>query len=69
MKYARYEAHGEIAYGVVEGDAVLQIEGSLFGDHEVTDHAHGLAEVKLLAPTTPSIVYFMGGQLLRPSWR
>ena len=25
MKFARYEAHGDVAYGLVEGDAVMQL--------------------------------------------
>ena len=60
MKYARYEAHGEIAYGVVEGDAVMQLTASPFEDHEVTDHAHGLSEVKLLAPVVPGKIVAIG---------
>ena len=53
MKFARYEAHGETAYGVVEGDAVLQMTTSPFEDYQVTDHSHTLSEVKLLAPCSP----------------
>ena len=50
MKIARYEAHGAIHYGVVEGDSVTAIEGSIFGEHTLTDHVHKLSDVKLLAP-------------------
>ena len=53
MKYARYEAHGETAYGVVEGASPLE-------DHEVTDHEHGLSEVKLLAPIVPGKIVAIG---------
>jgi 2-keto-4-pentenoate hydratase/2-oxohepta-3-ene-1,7-dioic acid hydratase in catechol pathway len=61
MKFARYEVHGETAYGVVEGGAVRQLTASPFDEHEVTDHAHALSEVRLVAPCTPSKIYFMGG--------
>ena len=61
MKLARYEAHGETAYGVVEGDTVCQLTASPFEEYEVTDHTHALSEVRLLAPCTPSKIYFMGG--------
>ena len=44
-KFARYQAHGEVAYGVVEGNSVKQIKGSIFGKYEVTDHTHTLSEV------------------------
>ncbi len=58
--YARYLAHGEIAYGVVEGDAVHQLTAAPYEDHEVTDHTHGLSEVKLLAPVVPGKVVAIG---------
>jgi 2-keto-4-pentenoate hydratase/2-oxohepta-3-ene-1,7-dioic acid hydratase in catechol pathway len=60
MKYARYEAHGETAYGVVEGDSVKQLTASPLEDHEVTDHEHGLSEVKLLAPIVPGKIVAIG---------
>lgn len=53
MKFARYWAHGEAAYGVVEGDTVRQITGTPFEPHKVTDHKHRLSEVKLLPPCEP----------------
>ena len=53
MKFARYFAHGETAYGVVEGDRVRQITTTPFEEYEVTDHEHGLDEVRLLAPLEP----------------
>ena len=34
MKFARYLAHGEISYGVVEGDSVKQLTTSPFEDYE-----------------------------------
>jgi len=60
MKYARYEAHGEIAYGVVEGDSVKEITAAPFEDHQVTDHTHGLSEVTLLAPVVPGKIVAIG---------
>ena len=53
MKFARYVAHGEVAYGVVEGDMVRQITATPFVPYEVTDHAHALDHVRLLAPVEP----------------
>ena len=60
MKFARYEAHGEVAYGAVEGDMVRQLTAPPFEDYEVTDHAHALSEVKLLAPVVPGKVIAIG---------
>ncbi len=59
-KFARYEAHGEIAYSVVEGDAVKQITASPLEDYKVTDHAHALSEVRLLAPIVPNKIVAIG---------
>ncbi len=59
-KYARYEAHGETAYGVVEGDTVRQLTGPPYEVHEVTDHIHALSDVKLLSPVVPSKVVAIG---------
>ena len=59
-KYARFLAHGEVAYGVVEGDTVKQITAAPYEDHEVTDHSHTLDEVKLLAPVVPNKVVAIG---------
>ena len=64
MKFARYEAHGEIAYGVVEGDVVRQITSTPFEEYKITDHQHPLSQVKLLAPCTPAKIFFMGGNYL-----
>ena len=53
MKFARYEAHGETAYGVVEDNLVRQITTTPFEPHRVTDHTHTLDQVRLLAPVVP----------------
>ena len=60
MKIARYEAHGDVHYGVVDGDNVTAIDGSPFGDFTVTDHVHKLSDVKLLAPVVPGKILAMG---------
>ena len=59
-QFARYEAHGEVAYGVVEGDVVKQLTGSPFERHQVTDHTHPVSEVRLLAPVVPGKVVAIG---------
>ena len=56
MQFARYYAHGEVAYGVVEDGMVKQITTTPFEDYEVTDHIHSLDQVQLLAPVQPGKV-------------
>ena len=58
--YARYLAHGDVAYGVVEGDSVHELTAAPYEDHEVTDHTHSLSEVKILAPVVPGKVVAIG---------
>ena len=60
MKFARYEAHGEVAYGVVENDIVKQISTTPFDQFQVTDHTHQLSDVRLLAPCTPAKIVAIG---------
>ena len=60
MKIARYLAHGQISYGVVEGDIVKELSASPFEPHQVTDHAHPVSDVKLLAPCEPTKILAIG---------
>ena len=60
MIFARYLAHGEVAYGVVDGDIVKQITASPFEKFEVTDHTHPISGVKLLAPCQPAKIVAVG---------
>ena len=60
MKIARYLAHGHISYGIVEGDTVRELSASPFEDYQITDHAHQLSEVKLLAPCVPTKILAIG---------
>ncbi len=60
MKFARYEAHGDVAYGVVEGNTVQQITTSPFEEYQITDCSLKLDEVKLLAPVMPRKIVAIG---------
>ena len=60
MKFARYEAKGRLAYGVVEDGSVTEIEGSIYGDFSKTSTRHDLNDVKLLIPCEPTQVLAVG---------
>ena len=64
MKFARFEAEGEKAYGIVEGDAVTQISAAPFGEYETVGPVRAVTDVRLLAPVSPYIVFFMGGNYM-----
>ena len=60
MKFARYLAHGQISYGVVEDGMVKELSASPFEPYQVTDHTHPVSEVKLLAPCQPGKILAIG---------
>lgn len=59
VKYARFQIGDKIAYGIVEGDNIRQLDGDLFGPRKPTDTVHPLASVKLLIPVEPKQVLAM----------
>jgi 2-keto-4-pentenoate hydratase/2-oxohepta-3-ene-1,7-dioic acid hydratase in catechol pathway len=59
-KFVRFQKGNNISYGIVTGENVEAIQGDLFGSHKKTGAKHGLSEVKLLAPCTPSKVLAVG---------
>ncbi len=61
VKFARFRADGNVHFGVVEGEAIHEISGSIFGDWEKTDTVRALSEVTLLVPTRPRHVFAMAG--------
>ena len=60
MKWCRFEAAGEVSYGVVEGDTVVKVEGSPFETHSKTSTTHPLSSVKLRVPVIPPTFYAAG---------
>lgn len=60
MKYGRFEQQGRIFYGIVEGDQVLELDGSLFTTYISTGKRHALAALKTLIPCDPPNFYCAG---------
>ena len=59
-KYVRYSAGGKIANGILDGDVVRELSGSLFESPRPTGKTVRLSEVMLLAPVVPSKVIAVG---------
>ena len=59
-KYVRYSDNGQVAYGVLEGDMIRELAGSIFESPKTTGKTVKLADVKLLAPCEPSKVIAVG---------
>lgn len=60
MKIIRFWRGDNEAYGVLDGNAVREIHGCVYGDFEVGDTLCSLDQVKLLAPVRPRIVVGIG---------
>ncbi len=56
MRFARFSFGDEVHEGIVGGDSVSLIEGSMLGDYRVTSKSVSVEEVSFLPPTTPSKV-------------
>jgi 2-keto-4-pentenoate hydratase/2-oxohepta-3-ene-1,7-dioic acid hydratase in catechol pathway len=59
-KYVRFRKDDRTAYGILDGTAVREIAGDLFGPHQETGANHPLSAVKLLYPCEPSKILAVG---------
>jgi 2-keto-4-pentenoate hydratase/2-oxohepta-3-ene-1,7-dioic acid hydratase in catechol pathway len=53
MLYCRFKHESVVAHGIVDGDRVTAIDGSVFGAHRPAGKPILLSHVHLLAPVTP----------------
>jgi 2-keto-4-pentenoate hydratase/2-oxohepta-3-ene-1,7-dioic acid hydratase in catechol pathway len=61
-KYVRYQAGTTTSYGILEGDTIRELQGSIFENAKPSGRTRKLAEVKLLAPVEPKKVSHIGEQ-------
>lgn len=59
-KYIRFQTASGAAYGIVDGAAVHEIRGDLFGSQERSGATFALDQVKLLYPCEPSKILAVG---------
>ncbi|MGZ8202224.1 MAG: fumarylacetoacetate hydrolase family protein [Burkholderiales bacterium] len=60
MRLGHFEQQGRAFYGIVEGDEVIELEGSPFGAGRRTDRRHALGALKLRVPCMPQNFYCAG---------
>ena len=60
MIWCRFQKDRLVAYGIVEDDAVVTVEGDPFAGHRATGDKFKLNEVKLLVPVIPGTFYAIG---------
>lgn len=60
MRWLRYTRAGRTAYGIAEGDRVVEVAGDPFAGFEKTGQIHALGDVKIELPVVPGTFYAVG---------
>ena len=60
MKLIRFLKNDQPCYGLIEGEAIYAVEGSIFGEFRRAEKVAALAEVRLLAPCRPTKILAVG---------
>lgn len=60
MKIARFQFREEVKFGVIEGDSIFELSGSIYNKPFITDENYKLSETNLLSPVQPSKVVCIG---------
>lgn len=59
-RFVRFRKNAAVSYGLLDGDTVRAIGGSMFGAYKQTGTAYKLSEVKLLHPCEPPKILAVG---------
>jgi 2-keto-4-pentenoate hydratase/2-oxohepta-3-ene-1,7-dioic acid hydratase in catechol pathway len=59
-KFVRYRHGSAVAFGLLEGETIREIRGSMLEKYTTTNTTRKLSEVKLLAPCVPPKVFAVG---------
>ncbi|MDP2397292.1 MAG: fumarylacetoacetate hydrolase family protein [Burkholderiales bacterium] len=60
MKFGRFQQQDRTFYGLVEGDNVIELEGSPFTSYKPTSNAYLVSSLKILTPCEPRNFYCAG---------
>ncbi|MBM3775040.1 MAG: fumarylacetoacetate hydrolase family protein [Acidobacteria bacterium] len=60
-KYVRFRKGSLTSHGILEGDTIREIQGSLFGAYRESGAKYRLSEVKLLYPVEPTKILALAG--------
>ena len=60
MKWCRFKAGDNVAYGIIEGENVVEVQGNPFDTYSKTSSTHPLDSVKLEVPVIPPTFYAAG---------
>lgn len=57
MKFIRYQKNKPEYRGIVDGEKIRRINGTIFHDYSVTDDYENISDVTILPPVLPSKIY------------
>ena len=60
MKWCRFKSGNNVAFGIIEDETVIEVEGSPFETYKKTSKTHALSSVKLDVPVIPPTFYAAG---------
>ena len=60
MRWIRFSLQGHTAYGILDGDRIVEVAGDPFRGYERTSRAHSLSDVKIEVPVIPPTFYCVG---------
>ena len=60
MKIARFRVNGQVRYGIVDGEELSEIRGSIYKTFRVNGTKHDLKDAVILPPTNPSEIWCPG---------
>jgi 2-keto-4-pentenoate hydratase/2-oxohepta-3-ene-1,7-dioic acid hydratase in catechol pathway len=60
VRWIRFSRGGRIAYGIVEGDRIVEVTGSPFAGYEKAGRIHATADVQIEIPVVPPVFYCVG---------
>lgn len=60
MRWIRFSTPAGVAYGILEGDRIAEVDGDPFKGYERTPRRHDLAAVKIEVPVIPPTFYCVG---------
>jgi len=60
LKLVGFLKNDQPCYGLIEGEAIYAVEGSIFGEFRRAEKVAALAEVRLLAPCRPTKILAVG---------
>lgn len=60
MKIYRYKHKNKSSYGILKGEVLFPVEGSIFGEFEIKEQGVPISEVLLLSPVKPTKIVAVG---------